>query len=419
MQLFLCNHSLLGILTLSSLLTGTLCSSEHYIDWSEASKQCNTKYESELITERYVADQNLTAEIIQELGVNVSAWIDGRILEIGCKNDVCYRIEKVHTNVDIKNPSICVTPDGIKIKQTNMTFKEAEQWCQSAKFEIKGDLYKNILQDQLEKILHKLLTPISFWVPNIELSSNRDVNCTYVVSRDNNTLETLYDDCSIPMMGVCINNSYIPDYQISVLLEMTPINIPVYEIDIGKIEIDEEKDYSRAEALQVIGTKEDVHIEDLSKNKYSLDLKTILPFAIGGLNLILFLTLVCVIFVLWKRVTAKWKLLAKRDNLYDLYDSDKSRKRDRDYQGLPVMSSGNSTRVKMLPEVEENPYSEINGKESSGFYRETAASVVQGQVEGYVDMRGLKRDTNCSSFKIGKTSRRQLNSGYAESGQIV
>ncbi|XP_062610358.1 uncharacterized protein LOC134272133 [Saccostrea cucullata] len=416
MQLILCFHSLLGILAFSSLLTDILCSPEHYIDWSEASKQCKTKYESELITERYVEEQNLTAEIIQELGVNLSAWIDGKILDLGCKNDICQTIVKIHTNVNIRNPSICVTADGIKIDLTNMTFQEAQQWCQQEKFEIIGNLYKNILRDQVAKFSYKLKSPISYWVPNIELRNNQDVNCTYVVSRDNDTLETLYGNCSIPMMGVCINNSYIPDYQMSVLLELTPTNIPVFEINY---EVSEEEDYSRAEALQVIGTKDDVHVEDLTKNNGYWDLKSILPFAISGFNLILFMTLVCVIIVLWKRITLKWKLLTKRDNLYDMYDPYKSRKKIRDYQGLPVMASGNSTRVKMVPEVDENPYSEIYGKESSGFSREKTTSVVPNHAEGYIDMRGLRRDINCSSFKIAKTPRRQLNSGYAESGEIV
>lgn len=65
---------------------GILCSSNHYIDWSEASKQCKSKYDSELISEQYIATENLTEDIIQELGFNIAAWIDGKEQELGCRN---------------------------------------------------------------------------------------------------------------------------------------------------------------------------------------------------------------------------------------------------------------------------------------------------------------------------------------------
>lgn len=67
-----------------SILTGILCTPEYKIHWEEASRECKTKYESELITYQYIGEKNLTAEIIKELGMNVEAWIDGKVKELGC-----------------------------------------------------------------------------------------------------------------------------------------------------------------------------------------------------------------------------------------------------------------------------------------------------------------------------------------------
>lgn len=47
--------------------------------------------------------------------------------------------------------------------------------------------------------------------------------CTYVVSRDNETLESRQDDCSIPKMGVCINTSC--EYKSS-LKVLVSVNLP-------------------------------------------------------------------------------------------------------------------------------------------------------------------------------------------------
>lgn len=64
--------------------TDVLSSSEFYIDWKEASRQCKTKYDSELITFDYIKTENLSSEIISDLGNNISAWIDGKVRLLGC-----------------------------------------------------------------------------------------------------------------------------------------------------------------------------------------------------------------------------------------------------------------------------------------------------------------------------------------------
>lgn len=64
--------------------TAVLSSSEFYIDWKEASRQCKTKYDSELITFDYIKTENLSSEIISDLGNNISAWIDGKVRLLGC-----------------------------------------------------------------------------------------------------------------------------------------------------------------------------------------------------------------------------------------------------------------------------------------------------------------------------------------------
>ncbi|XP_048773911.2 uncharacterized protein LOC125679047 isoform X2 [Ostrea edulis] len=397
-----------GIIVIACCLTGILCSSNHYIDWSEASKQCKSKYDSELISEQYIATENLTEDIIQELGFNIAAWIDGKEQELGCRNDTgtCFKIKQMHTKNDRKMPRVCAIGD-IDIGQEEVTYEKAKEICEPVKFK-SSDAVNSKIAARVDDLYHKSTT---FWLPNIELESNRDITCTYVVSRDNVTLETMHDNCTIPKMGVCINTSYIPDYQMTTILEITTMTTEVQEIPDTAHE-------------EIPSAQPQIFTETGNWNQW--DMKTLLPFAFSGFNLILFMTLMCVMLVLWKRVTSKWNLLAKTANPHTHHDAGRSQKkskskhkgflRNKEYEGLPQDSSGNSTRVKMVPENDENPYSEISGKGVPCFGNETGAF----DTPGYVDMRGMQsRGDPYSSFNIGKNSTRKINSRYVMHGDIV
>ena len=107
-----------------------------------------------------------------------------------------------------------------------------------------------------------------------------------------------------------------------------------------------------------------------------------------------------------------FRVLSKLKQMAKIVDPPKSSKKSKlkrkkifqqtEYQGLACSSPGNSTRVKLLPE-EENPYSEISGKESCLVGDE--GRVPGASCNGYVDMKSMMPDNeHCSSFKIGKKS---------------
>nr|XP_022321236.1 uncharacterized protein LOC111123284 [Crassostrea virginica] len=370
-------------------VTDVLSSSEFYIDWKEASRQCKTKYDSELITFDYIKTENLSSEIISDLGNNISAWIDGKVRLLGCTDDVCYRVHQIHTTEDRKHPTICVdTPDMINVWFSEMSYKQSQDKCGTERYRL-TDI--NLKTDRIP--VDK--TSNVFWLPNIELTTDEG-ECTFVITRNNESLELKYDNCSIPKMAVCINNSYIPDHHVTTFLEMAP------KVTDEELLVENEKDGAyKAESLQILGpTRTDGTSGDV------WHLKSLLPFALSGFNLILFLVLMCAMVALWKKVLSKLKQMAK------IVDPPKSSKKSKlkrkkifqqtEYQGLACSSPGNSTRVKLLPE-EENPYSEISGKESCLVGAE--GRVPGASCNGYVDMKSMMPDNeHCSSFKIGKKS---------------
>lgn len=391
-----------GLIPLVCLVTGILCTPEYKIHWEEASRECKTKYESELITYQYIGEKNLTAEIIKELGMNVEAWIDGKVRELGCTEDACYRMKQQHTRGDMRNPFICVHLGSFEIRWTEVTYQKAKGICGSAQHKM-----EDVIID-VTRLQNDFKKPTAFWVPEVIMDSTRE-QCTYVVSRDNETLESRQDDCSIPKMGVCINTSYIPDHQMSTFLEITPL--PYREEALG-VQAYMQEDLSEASSLQLVGTRTtengDWHVWDL---------KTLLPFAFSGFNLILFMVLMGFMLVLWKRVTSKWNMEAKNMHPSEVKSKSKLKKgktffKNTEYQCVPASSPGNSTRVKILPE-EENPYSEITGK---GACFNDEVNPVGPHGNGYVDMKGMpglvRNGAYCSSFKLGKSSSTQKCSMY-------
>jgi hypothetical protein len=73
-----------NMLMLVSYVADALGSNEHHVNWHKAREDCNAKFTSYLMPERYMVKQNLTDDIVKGIGINTSAWIDGNIQEIGC-----------------------------------------------------------------------------------------------------------------------------------------------------------------------------------------------------------------------------------------------------------------------------------------------------------------------------------------------
>ncbi|XP_052720948.1 uncharacterized protein LOC128192375 [Crassostrea angulata] len=389
-----------GLIPLVCLVTGILCTPEYKISWEEASRQCKTKYESELITYQCIGDLNLTAEIIKELGINVEAWIDGKVSDLGCTRDACYRIKQEHTREETRNPVICVHLGSFKVQWTEVTYEKAKVICGSAQHKMED------VRIDITRLQNDFKKPTAFWVPGVSLDSTRD-QCTSVVSRDNETLEMRQANCSFPKIGICINTSYIADHQMSTFLEINPLS---YKEEVLSVQAYMQEDVSEAYSLQLVGARS---VDN--KGGHIWELKTLLPFVFSVFNLILFMVLMGFMLVLWKRVTSKWNMVVK--NVHPLEVKRKSRQREKEkkifknteYQCVPALSPANSTRVKILPE-EENLYSEITGK-GACFNDE-----VNPVGNGYVDMKGMpgqmRNGAYCSSFRLGKSPSTQMDSTY-------
>lgn len=190
------------------------------VDWGTARSLCLTRYDSQLIPGSYIEEHNLTGDIIEELKTGVSAWIDGKTQNMGCYQEKCLKIKKILQRKDRKLPYVCVNSRSIEIKTEYVLYKESEKLCDEDKFSIRYMLDVNEL---IQRIDHLQLSNQTFWIPNVKLTENSDTLCTFVTTRDN-SLDTFTGNCSIHQLGICINNSYIPDYQLTLMLEMTSMN---------------------------------------------------------------------------------------------------------------------------------------------------------------------------------------------------
>lgn len=192
------------------------------VDWGTAQSLCLTRYDSQLIPGSYIEEHNLTGDIIEELKTGVSAWIDGKTQNMGCYQEKCLKIKKILQRKDRKLPYVCVNSRSIEIKTEYVLYKESEKLCDEDKFSLRFVLDVNELIQRIDQ-LHLQLSNQTFWIPNVKLTENSDTLCTFVTTRDN-SLDTFTGNCSIHQLGICINNSYIPDYQLTLMLEMTSMN---------------------------------------------------------------------------------------------------------------------------------------------------------------------------------------------------
>lgn len=192
------------------------------INQTTAASRCRTLYDSQLIPRMYIEDHNLTGDIIQELNPGESAWIDGKIQNIGCYQEKCLKIKRLLQRKDRKLPYVCVDSKSIKINTGYVLYKESEKLCDEGKFSMRYMLDVNELIQRLDQ-LHLQLSNQTFWIPKVKLTENSDTLCTFVTTRKK-SLDTFTGNCSIHQLGICINNSYIPNYQLTLMLEMTLMN---------------------------------------------------------------------------------------------------------------------------------------------------------------------------------------------------
>lgn len=189
------------------------------INQTTAASRCRTLYDSQLIPLKYIEDHNLTGDIIQELKPGVSAWIDGEIKNIGCYQEKCLRIKRILQRKDRKLPYICVNSKSIEINTGYVLYKESEKLCNEDRFSMSFMFYVNELIQRIDQLPIQLSNQ-NFWIPNVKLTENSDTLCAFVTTREN-SLDTFTGNCSIHLLGICINNSYILDYQLTLMLEMT------------------------------------------------------------------------------------------------------------------------------------------------------------------------------------------------------
>ncbi|XP_048773914.2 uncharacterized protein LOC125679049 isoform X2 [Ostrea edulis] len=297
-------HSVLFIVTL--FVTEAIGSNEHHVDWYTALEKCNATYTSYLIPQSYIEDRNLTHDIVRGIGRNTSAWVDGNIQEIGCNPQMCLRMKRILERNDRKMPYICVTSRGFDINSSEVTYTTAKKLCDSAKLKFK-DCHPKYLYEVLPGMSARNSgASVAFWLPNVEFCSNQDIGCVYVISRDDASLETMYGNCSIPKMGVCINKTYISDYQLSFVLEMTVKRFLFNRLNnVGTTKDEEEEEigsknpiiYEWAEST----SSADAHLQNESVNSNNSELKTFLPFVISAVSLSLVLVSIGITLVVWKR----------------------------------------------------------------------------------------------------------------------
>nr|XP_034307598.1 uncharacterized protein LOC117683005 [Crassostrea gigas] len=234
------------------LLLATVVEASGPINQTTAASQCLTLYDSQLIPRMYIEDHNLTGDIIQELNPGESAWIDGKTQNIGCYQEKCLRIKMMLQQNYTKLPFICVNPKGIvDIFPSKVLYQDSMRLCNAEKFSIEFihfalDVY------ELKFRIEKLVSNTIFWIPNVKTTDNSDTLCTFVTTGEH-SLDTFTGNCSIHQLGICINNSYIPDYQLTSMLEMT----------LNKTTTNADQSKSAIEANLITDTQSNVPYRDL------------------------------------------------------------------------------------------------------------------------------------------------------------
>lgn len=332
------------------------------VNWTTSSSHCQSKYDSRLIPRTYIEDRNLSGDIIQELGVGVSAWIDGQTQHIGCFQENCLTVKMLHQKENRKLPYVCARPMGISIHMAEVLYQDSRSLCNDTSFKL--DKYAYTLRSSFaDRTLYS--SPTTFWLPHAELSP--DSRCSYITTGQK-FLETLTGNCSIQQLGICINNTYVSDFHPTVMLEVARPTEPTVSASSLR---DTSKEVSTLdggltisghweELQQSAGNDTDYLPTDRSNERNLLEIQEYISFGVAGFSLILVLVTMCVSILLWKRMSSKLKTLAEY-----VYEEKKPKKKTRGirngaYERLPQFNPERSTRVKVLRVPDENPYSRIN-----------------------------------------------------------
>lgn len=340
------------------------------VNWTTSSSHCLTKYDSRLIPRSYIDDRNLTGDIIQELGVGVAAWIDGKTQHIGCFQETCLTIKMLHQKENRKLPYVCVRPMGIITHLTEVLYQDSKSLCNETSFDL--EKYDYALRSSFaDRPLRSSLT--KFWLPHAKLSPGS--HCSFITTGQK-SLETLTGNCSVQQLGICINNTYVSDFQLTVMLEVNRPTAPTVSALSSKVNdqdtsVSYEEEVSTldggltinghwVELQQSAGNDTDYLPTDRSDEKNLLEIQEYISFGVAGFSLVLVLFTMCMSLLLWKRMSSKLSTLTKY--VYEVRKPKKKTRGNRSvgYERLPVFSPELSTRVKVPSMPDENPYSRIN-----------------------------------------------------------
>lgn len=259
---------------------------------------------------------------------------------------------------------------GINTHMTEVLYQESRDLCNVTSFEL--DKYAYALRSSLaDRPLRS--SPSTFWLPHAKL--NLDSRCSFITTGQK-SLETLTGDCSVQQLGICINNTYVSDFQLTVMLEVNRPTAPTVSALSSKVNdqgtsVRNEEEVSTLdggltinghwwELQQSAGNDTDYLPTDRSNERNLLEIQEYISFGVAGFSLVLVLVTMCISILLWKRVSSKLNTLTKY-----VYEVRKPRKKTRGnrsvaYERLPVFSPELSTRVKVPSMPDENPYSRIN-----------------------------------------------------------
>lgn len=257
---------------------------------------------------------------------------------------------------------------GINTHMTEVLYQESRDLCNVTSFEL--DKYAYALRSSLaDRPLRSSLS--TFWLPHAKL--NLDSRCSFITTGQK-SLETLTGDCSVQQLGICINNTYVSDFQLTVMLEVNRPTAPTAlssKVNDQGTSVRNEKEVSTldggltinghwGELQQSAGNDTDYLPTDRSNERNLLEIQEYISFGVAGFSLVLVLVTMCISILLWKRVSSKLNTLTKY-----VYEVRKPRKKTRGnrsvaYERLPVFSPELSTRVKVPSMPDENPYSRIN-----------------------------------------------------------
>lgn len=259
---------------------------------------------------------------------------------------------------------------GINTHLTEVLYQESRDLCNVTSFEL--DKYAYALRSSLaDRPLRSSLS--TFWLPHAKL--NLDSRCSFITTGQK-SLETLTGDCSVQQLGICINNTYVSDFQLTVMLEVNRPTAPTVSVLSSKVNdqdtsVRNEEELSTldgsltinghwGELQQSAGNDTDYLPTDRSNERNLLEIQEYISFGVAGFSLVLVLVTMCISILLWKRVSSKLNTLTKY-----VYEVRKPRKKTRGnrsvaYERLPVFSPELSTRVKVPSMPDENPYSRIN-----------------------------------------------------------